>query len=188
MRNYVTNGGGAFANFAEVIDYLKNTNNSVNVKDMPSFRACLLRNDGIYTLKVFLIGKDFNAYFSNNYEIGSRLTAKAVADIERIMDGIVDAYINKDCRLEYTEEVDGVVYVHHSWIASYADFEAFVDNFAATVRLHHKAGDNHYAMLFRSDPNNGAIELDNQKCLVTKYWDGTKWTTAVKKIVCVKLV
>lgn len=194
MKQYITNGGGAFANFAEVVDYLKNTNHSVLLKDMPSFRAALLRNsDGQYRFKVFLIGKDFNAYYSFETEF-ARLTKKNIAMMEKVMDDIADDYMGKDYRLTYTETLGGnydepVVLAKREWIGSYADFEAFKNNFEMTANLwiDKKLYANECQVLLRDDPNDASKVLDNQKCLVTYYYDG-KWNRVVRKIVCEKLV
>ena len=85
MRHYTTNGGGAFNNFGEVVDYLKNNNYAVLVKDCPQFRAFLLKNDGVYTLKIHYLAKDYwSAYYEKQYEFGERLTAKKIAKIEAL--------------------------------------------------------------------------------------------------------
>lgn len=105
MRHYTTNACGAFANFAEVIDYLKNTNNAVLVKGCPQFRACLLKNDGVYTLNIHYLAKDYcSAYYEKQYEFGERLTAKKIAKIEALMDEAVDNYYEPNIDEKYAVE------------------------------------------------------------------------------------
>ena len=47
---------------------------------------------------------------------------------------------------------------------------------------------NECQVMFRDDPNDNTKVIDNQKCLVTSYYNGGKWNRIVKKIVCEKLV
>lgn len=87
MKNYTNNCGGLFHNFEEVIDYLKNTNNSVSLQDCPNYRAALVKNDGVYTLKIFFVNTiSHTAYFKKDFEMGQRLTTRKMAKIERLMD------------------------------------------------------------------------------------------------------
>lgn len=92
MKTYINTCGGNYNNFNEVINDLKNTNNSVLVKGMPNYRAALIKNDGVYELRVFFVGKNFNSYMHRTFEIGQRLTANAINKIETIMDYYVDNY------------------------------------------------------------------------------------------------
>ena len=105
MRNYVTNGCGAFTAFNEVIDYLKNNNYAVLVKDCPQFRAFLLKNDGVYTLKIHYLAKDYcSAYYEKQYEFGERLTVKKIAKIEALMDEAVDNYYEPKTEKVYVKK------------------------------------------------------------------------------------
>lgn len=105
MRHYTTNGGGAFNNFGEVVDYLKNTSHSVLLKGCPKYRAALLKNsDGSYRLKIFYVGWDFNAYYEVEYDFGYRLSAKKIAKIEAIMDEAADNYYEPNIDEKYAIE------------------------------------------------------------------------------------
>lgn len=124
MRNYVTNGCGAFTAFNEVIDYLKNNNYAVLVKDCPQFRAFLLKNDGIYTLKIHFLAKDYcSAYYEKQYEFGERLTAKKIAKIEALMDEAVDNYYEPKTEKVYVKTTDGFTEIE---IPSFEGYETMV--------------------------------------------------------------
>ena len=193
MKQY-TYKGYEPKNFDEVINLMLSNNYAITVKDMPSFRGFLIKTENGYTLKVHLIGNDFNAYFTYECTFESRLTKKLKATIEKVMDDIIDDYIGKDYRLTYTETLgdihdEPVVLAKREWIGSYADFEAFKNNFEMTANLwiDKKLYANECQVLLRDDPNDTSKVLDNQKCLVTYYYDG-KWNRVVRKIVCEKLV
>ena len=96
MKNYISNSGYGFKNFGEVIDYLKNTNNSVSLKESKGYRAALIRNDGEWEIRVFKIGKDFNAEWDKRVNLGQRLTASKIETIEYIMDCNADFAIKSD--------------------------------------------------------------------------------------------
>ena len=193
MRNY-TYKGYEPKNFDEVINLMLSNNYAITVKDMPSFRGFLFKTESGYTLKVHLIGNDFNAYFTYETELGKRLTKKVKATIEKIMDDIIDDYIGKDYRLTYTETL-GDIYdepntlVKKEWIGTYADFEAFKDNFELTAKMWSNTPfENGHSVRLMDDPNDSTKVIDNQKCLVTHYYLGDgKWNRIVKKIVCEKI-
>ena len=195
MKNY-TYKGYEPKNFDEVINLMLSNNYAIRSKELDSFRGFLIKTENGYTLKVHLIGNDFKAYFTYETELGNRLTKKVKSIIEKVMDDIIDDYIGKDYRLTYTETLgdiydEPVVLAKKEWIGSYADFEAFKDNFELTAKIHKDLtpNANECQVMLRDDPNDSTKVIDNQKCLVTSYYYGDyKWNRIVKKIVCEKLV
>lgn len=107
MKNYTNNCGGLFRNFDEVIDYLMNTNNSVNLQNCPNYRAALIKDDGVYTLKIFFVSPiSHTAYFKKDFDMGQRITANKIAEIERIMDKFANIYCEDPyIYYTYTEQV-----------------------------------------------------------------------------------
>lgn len=102
MLRYTSNSGKVFTNFDEVIDYFKTTKNAVLLKDCPNYRAFLLKDDGVYTLKIAFISPiDHTAYVSNSFEFGTRLTDKKKVDIENMMERFATFY-SPDPRTFYT--------------------------------------------------------------------------------------
>lgn len=102
MLRYTTNSGKVFTNFDEVIEYFKTTKNAVLLKDCPNYRAFLLKDDGVYTLKISFISPiDHTAYVDVSFEYGTRLTDKKKVDIEKAMERFATFY-SPDHRTFYT--------------------------------------------------------------------------------------
>ena len=205
MKQYITNGGGAFANFAEVVDYLKNTNNSVKVKDCPQFRAFLLKNDGIYTLKIHFLAKDYcSAYYEKQYEFGERLTAKKIAKIEALMDEAVDNYYEpktekeekKDMRYknsyrEYSYYMeDGCRRMNNNSIEydwetnSRMEFENMKASFASLSTAMSGASSNSFQAHFREVADDAMAHNPNSACLVVDNYDRELrvWIRSIREI------
>ena len=93
MRQYTSSGGRLFYDFNEVYDYMKGCSNTVFLKDCPNYRAALVRDEGIHTLKIFFVSPiDNKIYTSNTFGFGKRLTNNKIAEMEQTMDSFADFY------------------------------------------------------------------------------------------------
>ena len=83
--NFFISGVRNFENFDEVIDFMKNNNNSVHVEGHKGIRISLNRHDGFYVLRMFNLIN--NGVVSHDYRIGiGQRMAKSA--IEKIVENI----------------------------------------------------------------------------------------------------
>lgn len=205
MRHYTTNACGAFTAFNEVIDYLKNNNHAVLVKDCPQFRAFLLKNDGVYTLKIHYLAKDYcSAYYEKQYEFGERLTAKKIAKIEALMDEAVDNYYEPETEKEEKKNVryknsyreysyymeDGCRKmcnnsIEYDWETnSRLEFENMKASFASLSTAMSGASSNSFQAYFREVADDAMAPHPNSACFVVDNYDRELkvWIRSVREV------
>ena len=186
MKNYMNNCGGLFRNFDEVMDYLKNTNNSVNPQDCPNYRAALIKDDGVYTLKIFFVSPiSHTAYFKRNFDMGQRLTVKKVAEIERLMDKFADNYCeDPNMYYTYTEQVckDGEVISEttNEWqTENTEDMQTILDTW---TKIKDDAKDKDFGEL--SGYSLDEEKMDDRWIAVLSYYDHQSGLNILRGLVC----
>ena len=186
MKNYMNNCGGLFRNFDEVMDYLKNTNNSVNPQDCPNYRVALVKNDGVYTLKIFFVSPiSHTAYFKRNFDMGQRLTVKKVAEIERLMDKFADNYCeDPNMYYTYTEQVckDGEVISEttNEWqTENTEDMQTILDTW---TKIKDDAKDKDFGEL--SGYSLDEEKMDDRWIAVLSYYDHQSGLNILRGLVC----
>ena len=186
MKNYTNNCGGLFRNFDEVIDYLKNTNNSVNLQDCPNYRAALVKNDGVYTLKIFFVSPiSHTAYFKKDFDMGQRLTAKKVAEIERIMDLFAKKYWeDPNIYYTYTEQVvkdgEAISETTREWqTEDFKDMQKILDTWN---KIKDDAKDKDFGEL--SGYSLDEQQLDDRQIVVLSYYDHQSGLNILRGLVC----
>ena len=186
MKNYINNCGGLFRNFEEVIDYLKNTNNSVNLQDCPNYRAALIKDDGVYTLKIFFVSPISHlAYFKKNFDMGQRLTAKKVAEIERIMDLFAKKYWeDPNIYYTYTEQVckDGEVISETTREWHTEDFDDMQNILDTWTKINDDADDKDFGEL--SGYNLMEDKMDDRWIVTLSYSDHQSGLNIIRGLAC----
>lgn len=186
MKNYINNCGGLFRNFDEVMDYLKNTNNSVLLQDCPNYRAALVRNDGVYTLKIFFVSPISHlAYFKKDFEMGQRLSSKKVAEIERIMDKFSILYdADTNIYYTYTEQVvkDGEIISETTRDWQTDDLEDMQKILDTWTKIRDDAKDKDFGEL--SGYNLDEEKMDDRWIAVLSYYDHQSGLNILRGFVC----
>lgn len=186
MKNYINNCGGLFRNFDEVMDYLKNTNNSVSLQDCPNYRAALVKNDGVYTLKIFFVSPISHlAYFKKDFDMGQRLNSKKVAEIESIMDKLAVLYYeDPNMYYTYTEQVvkggETISETTREWQTE--DFEDMQKILDTWTKIKDDAKDKDFGEL--SGYNLDEEKMDDRWIAVLSYYDHQSGLNILRGLVC----
>ena len=187
MQNYINNCGVLFRNFDEVMDYLKNTNNSVSLQDCPNYRAALIKNDGVYTLKIFFVSPiSHTAYFKRNFDMGQRLTAKKVVEIECLMDKFANIYWeDPNIYYTYTEQVckDGETISETTREWQTEDFDDMQKILDTWTKINDDAKDKDFGKLSGYSLDNQNM-MDDRWIVALSYYDHQSGLNILRGLVC----
>jgi hypothetical protein len=168
------------------MDYLKNTNNSVNLQDCPNYRAALVKNDGVYTLKIFFVSPISHlAYFKKDFDMGHRITAKKVSEIENIMDKLAVLYYeDPNMYYTYTEQVfkggEAISETTRDWqTEDLEDMQKILDTW---TKIRDDAKDKDFGEL--SGYNLDEEKMDDRWIAVLSYYDHQSGLNILRGLVC----